>query len=296
MAFIQSGWARVMSSGNEKANVWYSYKTTADTIATIKGSGYFNSLIEDLTNGVGAISVGDVIHAQGSDDYALIRVTAVTTAVTTAAYSISDIEPDTIVNADINSAAGIVPSKFAVTTGSIIIGAASIGAELDVSTDTGIMVGNGSTATIVTVSGDATLANTGALTIADSILNGSNVSNVADANVIGGIPVIHRITTAGGATANTDVTLTHKTRILDCWIVNRGAGTASDTVQILNSTNAISDAVDISGADNTIARISTIDDAYEEIAASGTLRVTETDGGSSDSPSVDVYVLCVRVA
>ncbi len=127
-------------------------------------------------------------------------------------------------------------------------------------------------------------------------LDGTPVKNVANANVIGGIPVVHRIDTAGGATANTDVTLTHKTRVLDAWVVLRGTGTASDTVQITDGTNAITDAMAVSGADTSVVRAGTIDDAYHEVAAAGTLRVTETDGGGNDSPACSVYVLGVRVA
>lgn len=154
---------------------------------------------------------------------------------------------------------------------------------------------DGSNWVSVAVSGDLTQTG-GAFTIADSVLEGSNVANTADDNVIGGIPVLHRIDTAGGATANTDVTLTHKTRLLDAWVVLKGTGTTSDTLQILNGASAITDAMDISGADTSVVRAGTINDANHEIAAAGTLRVTETDGGGTDSPACSVYVLGLRVA
>ena len=96
MTFLRSGWARIMTSANENANVWYSYKNSDDTIATIKGSGYFNGLILDLTNGVGEVAIGDIVHCQGSDDYALLRITAITAAVTVAEYSVAEIDPGTI--------------------------------------------------------------------------------------------------------------------------------------------------------------------------------------------------------
>lgn len=311
MAFSLSGFNRVSSGANTSAPVIYSYISSADTLATIKASAYFNSLVPDLTNGIGVLKVADNILVQGSDNAGLVRVTAVTTNVT-----VEDlIGPGDVDLADLGLTEGNVivgnasnqgSTLDASAGGNILVGNDTTMVALDASTDTQILVGNGTTITSVAVSGDATLANTGALTIAAGAveetmlvansLTGLVAGSVADANVIGGIPVLHRITTAGGATANTDVTLTHKTRILDAWIINRAAGTASDTVQILNATNAISNAVDISGADNTIARIGTLDDAYEEIAAGGTLRVTETDGGGSDSPAVDVYVLGVRVA
>ena len=121
-------------------------------------------------------------------------------------------------------------------------------------------------------------------------------ANVADANVIGGLPQIFRIDTAGGATANTDVTVTHKIRVIDVWVVNTGAGTAGDTIEVGDGTNNITNAIDINNVDMTIGRAGTIDNAFHEIAASGTLRVTETDGGGTDSPSTIVYVSAIRVA
>lgn len=185
----------------------------------------------------------------------------------------------------------------ALTYGSAWIGDSSgVAAEIDLKGSGKILVGNGTTATSVAVSGDATLSAAGALTVADSVLDGSNVSNVADANVIGGIPVVHTINTAGGATANTDVTLTHKTRFCYFIVQNNGTGTTSDTITITDGTNAITDAIDISGADKTVALVSTIDDAYATISAGGTLRVTETDGGGSDSPAVTVTAIGVRSA
>lgn len=129
-------------------------------------------------------------------------------------------------------------------------------------------------------------------------LNGYNVNTVADANTTGGIPVLHRIAIAGGAAGNTDVVLTHKTRILDAWAVHTGgAGETSDTVQVLNGSNPITDAMSWAGADKAIVRAASIDDAYHEIAAGGTLRVTTTDDDTGgDVGAGVVYVLGVRIA
>lgn len=129
-----------------------------------------------------------------------------------------------------------------------------------------------------------------------AILTGTQVAVVADANVIGGIPVLYRINTAGGATANTDVTITLKTRVIDVWVVNRAVGTASDTITVKNGATAITNAIDVNKADQTVTHAGTIDDAQWEIAASGTLRVTETDGAGNDSPATTVFVLGVLVS
>lgn len=131
-------------------------------------------------------------------------------------------------------------------------------------------------------------------TVADGALTGTKVSVVADVNVIGGIPVLHRIDIAAGALGNTDVILTHKTRIIDAFLVLRGAGVASTTLQVKNGANAITNAMAASGSDQALVRATSIDDAYYEIAAAGTLRVTSASGASQ--PAATVYVLGVRVS
>lgn len=127
-----------------------------------------------------------------------------------------------------------------------------------------------------------------------AILDGTATKVVADDNVIGGIPVIHRIDLAAGALADTDVTLTHKTRVIDAWLILRGAGVATTTLQVKNGANAITDAMAASGSDKALVRAATIDDAYHEIAAAGTLRVTSATGATQ--PDATVYVLGIRVA
>lgn len=120
------------------------------------------------------------------------------------------------------------------------------------------------------------------------------VATVANANVIGGIPVIYRVDIAD-ASADTDVVLTYKTRVLDAWAVNTGiaAHASLDTWQIKNGTNAISAAVAKTATVNAIKRIATIDPAYQEIAAAGTLRVT---AAKNTNAAVTLYVLGVLVA
>jgi hypothetical protein len=63
----------------------------------------------------------------------------------------------------------ITAGEITLAEGSLLVGNASgVAAALDASTDTQILVGNGTTATSVAVSGDATLANDGALTVTGS--------------------------------------------------------------------------------------------------------------------------------
>ncbi len=124
-----------------------------------------------------------------------------------------------------------------------------------------------------------------------SSLDGTVVGPVADANVLGGIPVLHRIT-ASALTGDVDVTLTHKTRVIDVWAVQAGgAGGVGDTIIVKNGTGVISDTLDLNIADKVIVRATTIDDAQNEIAAAGTLRVTGASGVTAE-----VYVLGILVA
>ncbi len=125
-------------------------------------------------------------------------------------------------------------------------------------------------------------------------LTGLVLKFIANANVIGGIPVIHRVDIAAGALANTDVVLTHKTRVIDAFLILRGAGVSTTTLQVKNGTSAITDAMAASGSDKALVRAASIDDAAWEIAAGGTLRVTSATGATQ--PDATVYVIGHRVA
>lgn len=129
--------------------------------------------------------------------------------------------------------------------------------------------------------------------LAAASLDGTIAKVVAAANVIGGLEVLHRIDIAAGALADTDVVLTHKTRVTDAWLVLRGAGVVSTTLQVKNGATAITDAMAASGADQAIVRAASIDDAAWEIAAAGTLRVTSATGATQ--PAATVFVRGIRV-
>lgn len=86
------------------------------------------------------------------------------TATTVATFAIAS---GVIVNDDVNATAGITVGKIALTTGSVMLGASSVGSALDAKGDGKIMVGNSTTVTSVSVSGDCTLSNSGAMTVVD---------------------------------------------------------------------------------------------------------------------------------
>lgn len=127
------------------------------------------------------------------------------------------------------------------------------------------------------------------------LVDGANLKNVANANPVGGVPVVHRIDVPDGATGDIDVVLTHKTRVIDAHVVKTVAnGGAVNTVQVKNGANPITDAMSININDQAIARAASIDDAQHEIAAGGTLRVTRTKAGGN--AACIVYVRGIRVA
>jgi hypothetical protein len=195
-----------------------------------------------------------------------------------------------------NQVGGVLPAEVALDEGTMLIGdAAGDGVQLDVgNTSAGIIIGNGTTAAIAALSGDVTMSTAGAVTLKDSVLEGSNAANVA--NVNGGLPVVHRITMPSGANANTNVTLTHKTRVLDAWWVLAGAGTGGSSVVLSNTANVIVTSINVaSGGDKDLFRAAAIDDTYHTIDAGGVLRATHASS-SGDFPGAECYVLGIRVA
>lgn len=135
----------------------------------------------------------------------------------------------------------------------------------------------------------------GSFAVGAGVLTGANAANVANANVIGGLPVLHRVDVADAATGDVDVVLTYRTRVIDAWAVKtEGAGGAANSVQVKNGANAITNNLSININDQAVARATTVDDAQHEIAAGGTLRVTRTKVGGN--AACIVYVLGLRVA
>lgn len=151
-------------------------------------------------------------------------------------------------------------------------------------------------AEMVVASGGTVTVESGGVVDVSSGQGALKLPTVADANVIGAVPVVHRITVADGATADIDVVLTYKTRVYDVVVVKTdGAGGASDTITVKNGATAITDAIDINVADKAVKRAGTIDDAAWDIAAGGTLRVTRTKA-SAANVACEVIVYGMKVA
>lgn len=132
-----------------------------------------------------------------------------------------------------------------------------------------------------------------------SRLSGVDAGDVADDNLVGGLMVVHRLSIANQASGNVDYVLAHKTRVVDVVVVKTGAAghATEDTVAVQNGANAITDAIVLGNADKAVKRPATIDDAYWEIAAGGTLRVAVVRGASGgNNTECTVYVIGMRVA
>jgi len=127
-----------------------------------------------------------------------------------------------------------------------------------------------------------------------SSLDGANLGTVVNANVIAGVDGIIRVDIAD-ASADTDVIMTHKVRVIDAWFVNTGiaASASADTITFKNGTNAITDTIAKTATVNAVKRAGTINPTYHEIAAGGTLRITAV---KSTNAAVTAYVCVIRVA
>ena len=89
---------------------------------------------------------------------------------------------DDVMNFDTSSA---TPSDFTLAEGNVMVGNSSgVGAALDASGDTKVLVGNGTTITSVALSGDVTMANTGAATVAALDLETATVTGIADTEIM----------------------------------------------------------------------------------------------------------------
>ncbi len=119
-------------------------------------------------------------------------------------------------------------------------------------------------------------------------ISGNELANVG---VNGGVTFILAATLASGNTVqihNADAPF--KYRVLDAWSAAKSAD--GGTWKLTDGTNDITDVVTVTGTDKTIDRAGTIDDAYHDIAASGSLSAVG-DGANADC---EVYVLCMRVS
>lgn len=104
--------------------------------------------------------------------------------------------------------------------------------------------------------------------------------NVAETQATPGIKVCFMFALTAKANGNTDLTMPYKVRILDAKVIQQEAAMTTGVVRVYNGSNAVSSTMSVAGADTTIARATTIDEAYYDVAAGGTLRITSSGGAS----------------
>ncbi len=127
-------------------------------------------------------------------------------------------------------------------------------------------------------------------------IGGKRIANVADGNLVGGVPVVHKLVLADAA-GDTDFVIAEKTEITDVTVVKiGGAGMAGNTVKLTNVAGGgdITDAMALTGADQTVSRAGTINDAQDTILAGGTLRLTVAKAGAN--AACVVYVRGIKRA
>jgi|19_taG_2_1085344.scaffolds.fasta_scaffold00311_7 hypothetical protein len=89
-------------------------------------------------------------------------------------------------NPDLKYGAVADEGDLAITQGSILVGNSSgLGVELDASTTTQILVGNGTTITSVALSSDVTMTNAGVVTIANDAITEAKVADSAGVAALG---------------------------------------------------------------------------------------------------------------
>lgn len=134
--------------------------------------------------------------------------------------------------------------------------------------------------------------------IADNILTGLKAANVADANLVGGLSVLHRFAIADQASGNLDWPLNHKTKIIDAWIIKGAAGHATeDTIKLQNVTTDITAALVMANVANARKSFVTFDEAQTTIAAGANLRAVLVRGsGGGNNTACTLYVHGLRVA
>lgn len=158
-----TGQLTLQDSSVVNAPAYYTYCSATDSVATVSGANYFAS---DYT--LFDLKPKDVICCVCSDANTFLQVVAVDSSagtITTTAFTASgsvdtaNIVDGAVTNAKVNAAAAIAFSKLAsLTSGNILVGS----------------VGN--VPTSVSMSGDATIIASGALTIANNAVTSAKIS------------------------------------------------------------------------------------------------------------------------
>ena len=99
---------------------------------------------------------------------------------------------------------------------------------------------------------------------------------------------------AEGLPTTEQVELPHKGSVASFCVVHIGFGTNAPPTPFCSAL-VLLDGASVSDVDKALVRFSAIDDAQQEIAAGGTLRVSKASTGA-DFPGAELYVLALHVA
>lgn len=104
---------------------------------------------------------------------------------------------------------------------------------------------------------------------------GSNrIATIADGALGGGVPVAFEFAVTDAASSHTDYVIVPKFEITEVVVrKNTSNGGSGDTIQLLNSSTAITDAMSLNINTKLLVRAASIDPAQAVISAGGTLRV-----------------------
>lgn len=171
MAFVLANWSRqsvALNTGEVTVDgvlvggpALFTYRSADDAVATIVAANYFASQVLNL-------SLGDFIFLEGSDAIGFYYVSALsrsagtislTAGSLTGTVETANIADGAVTNDKVNAAAAIAFSKLAtLTSGNILVGSA------------------GGVPTSVTMSGDATIIASGALTVANNAITSAKLA------------------------------------------------------------------------------------------------------------------------
>jgi len=269
-------------------------------------------------SGVAITDVGSDVYGSADDTYTLtagsnspagkiVRYVSANTCI----VEFATLSGGSIATADLADESVTVGKMADLAQGSLISGQASDRpTALDASGDGYILVGDGTDVNSVAVSGDVTLANTGAVTIAADAVDGTMVADDCLAGthqaVVGdggqGIPVIITKSWTDAATGDVEIynaNAPFKFRVIDAWLENQGAnGANANSIQVCAAAagaNAITDAMSLNNkADTEIVRAASVDDSEGTVAASGSLYLRQVKAGGTMAGKA--YIMAIRVS
>lgn len=193
--------------------------------------------------------------------------------------------------------AAVAPAD--VTKAAAVAGTSTNVARVDHKHDVSTAAASGLTSASTSAEGSATSLARSDHSHAITALTGASAGNVADDNLVGGMPVMHKFVLPAGVTADVTFVLTHKEDIVDVVIIKTtAAGGGAGTWQLCAAAagaSPVTNTFDINIADQAVARMTTLDDATAVFAAGATLYFRRVRTASTDESAI-AYVRAVRRA